>query len=61
MYKGVRMVELPCFKNKFMEAFLHTFYAVWKARKGEAVEISFLRGFLVYYRSEGFGKRWSSD
>ena len=33
MYKGVRMVDLLCFKNKFMEAFLHTFCAVWKARR----------------------------
>lgn len=32
-YKGVKLVALPCVKNKFLEAFLHTFIGVFVARK----------------------------
>lgn len=32
-HKGVKLVYLPCFKNKYLEAFLHTLVAVFAARK----------------------------
>ena len=32
-YKGVRVVPLSCPKHKFLEAFLHTFYGVFVAKK----------------------------
>ncbi|MDD4899223.1 MAG: glycosyltransferase family 4 protein [Candidatus Omnitrophica bacterium] len=32
-YKGVKIVPLSCPKNKSLEALLHTFYAVFQARK----------------------------
>jgi glycosyltransferase involved in cell wall biosynthesis len=32
-YKGVRLALLPCLRNKFLEAFLHTLYGVFAARK----------------------------
>lgn len=32
-YEGVKLVPLPCPKNKFLESFLHTFYGVFAAKK----------------------------
>lgn len=32
-YKGVKLVALDCMKNKFLEAFLHTFFGVFAANK----------------------------
>lgn len=32
-YKGVRLIPLPCLKNKFLEAFLHTFTGIFAAKK----------------------------
>jgi len=32
-YKGVRVAPLPCPKNKSFEAFLHTFYGVFAAKR----------------------------
>jgi len=32
-YKGVKLTPLPCPKNKFLEAFLHTLYGVFVAKK----------------------------
>lgn len=32
-YKGVRFIPLPCIKNKYLEAFLHTFYGIFAAKK----------------------------
>ncbi len=32
-YKGVRLITLPCLHNKYLEAFLHTFYGIFAARK----------------------------
>lgn len=32
-YKGVKLIHLPCPKHKFLEAFLHTFYGIFAARK----------------------------
>ena len=31
-YKGVKLVPLPCLKNKYLEAFLHTLFGVFAAR-----------------------------
>ena len=33
LYKGVRVIPLACFKNKFLEAFLHTLAGILRARK----------------------------
>lgn len=33
IYRGVKLIHLPCPKNKFLEAFLHTFIGVIIARK----------------------------
>lgn len=32
-YEGVKLVSLPCLKNRFLEAILHTFFGVFAARK----------------------------
>ena len=32
-YKGVKLIPLPCPKNKFLEAFLHTFKGIFAAKK----------------------------
>lgn len=32
-YKGVRLIPLSCIKSKYLEAFLHTFYGVFAAKK----------------------------
>jgi glycosyltransferase involved in cell wall biosynthesis len=32
-YEGVKLVCLPCVRNKFLEAFLHTFAGVYAAKK----------------------------
>ncbi|MGQ3686300.1 MAG: glycosyltransferase family 4 protein [Candidatus Loosdrechtia sp.] len=32
-YKGVTLIPLPCFRNKFLEAFFHTFIGIFAARK----------------------------
>lgn len=31
-YKGVKLVHLPCIKNKFLEAFLHTIHGIFAAK-----------------------------
>lgn len=32
-YKGVKIIPLPCLKNKFLEAFLHTLRGIFAAKK----------------------------
>ncbi|MBI2471494.1 MAG: glycosyltransferase family 4 protein [Planctomycetes bacterium] len=32
-YKGIRLIPLSCLKNKFLEAFLHTFIGIFAAQK----------------------------
>lgn len=32
-YEGVKIIPLPCPKNKFLEAFVHTFYGIFAAKK----------------------------
>lgn len=32
-YKGVKFVHLPCLRSKYFEAFLHTFYGIFAAKK----------------------------
>ena len=32
-YEGVKLTPLPCPKNKFLEAIVHTFQGVWKVRR----------------------------
>lgn len=32
-YEGVKLIPLPCPKNKFLESFLHTLYGIFAAKK----------------------------
>jgi glycosyltransferase involved in cell wall biosynthesis len=32
-YKGVRLVPLPCLKNKYLEAFFHSLFGIFAARR----------------------------